>query len=217
LGDRRGIANSLGNLGNVVSDQRDFSSARALYEEGLAIMRELENRVGIANALHNLGRVVNFQGDHSAARSVNEECLAIRRELGDRLGIAFSLSSLGDVASEQGDYPAAGGLFQEGLLIQRELGDRRGIVYSLGGLAGVVLALGNSLRAARIWGGVERLREEIGLPMPPNERPLYERRVAAARAALGDDATFDRAWREGHALTLARAIELALEETVERP
>ena len=100
-------------------------------------------------------------------------------------------------------------------MIQRELGDRRGIVYSLGGLAGVVVALGNSLRAARLWGGVERLRDEIGLPMPPNERPLYDRRVAAARAALGDDAAFDRAWREGHALTLEQAIERALTETFE--
>ena len=101
-------------------------------------------------------------------------------------------------------------------MIQRELGDRRGIVYSFGGLAGVVAALGNSLRAARIWGGTERLREEIGLPRPPNERPLYDRRVAAARAAAADDTAFDRAWQEGRALTLEQAIELAMEETVER-
>ena len=217
LGDRRGIANSLGNLGNVASDQRDFASARALYEEGLAIMQELGHRLGIANALHNLGRVVQIQGDQAAAQSINEECLAIRRELGDRLGMAFTLSSLGDAASEQGDYPAAAALFQEGLMIQRELGDRRGIVYSFGGLAGVIAALGNSLRAARIWGGTERLREEIGLPRPPNERPLYDRRVAAARVAAADDAAFDRAWQEGRALTLEQAIELAMEATVERP
>lgn len=216
LRDRRGIANSLGNLGNVVSDQRDFASARALYEEGLAIMRELGNRLGTANALHNLGRVVHFQGDLLAARSLNEECVAIRRELGDRLGMAFSLDSLGDVASEQGDYPAAGALFKESLMIQSELGDRRGMVYSFGGLAAVVAALGNHLRGARIWGGTERLREEIELPMPPNERPLYDRRVAAARAALGDDAAFDRAWREGRAFTLTQAIELTLEEAIER-
>ena len=202
LGDRRGIANSLGNLGNVVSDQRDFSSARALYEEGLAIMRELGNRRH-RNALHNLGRVVHFQGDLLAARSLNEECLAIRRELGDQLGMAFSLDSLGDVAFlSRANIRPPGRCFRESLLIQRELGDRRGMVYSFGGLAAVVAALGNSLRATRIWGGEERLREEIGLPMPPNERALYDRRVAAARAALGDDAAFDRAWREGRAFTL---------------
>jgi hypothetical protein len=40
--------------------------------------------------------------------------------------------------------------------------------------------------------------------------------VTAARAVLGDDAAFDRAWQEGRALTLEQAIELALEKTVER-
>nr|MDQ6923461.1 hypothetical protein [Pseudomonadota bacterium] len=69
----------------------------------------------------------------------------------------------------------------------------------------------------RIWGAVERLRTESGSPLPPKDRPVYDRRVAAARAALGDDAAFDRAWQEGRALTLEQAIELALEETVEHP
>jgi hypothetical protein len=96
------------------------------------------------------------------------------------------------------------------------LGDRRGIAFSLGGLAAVVAALGSSLRAARIWGAEARLREEIGSPLPPNDRSDYDRRVAAARAALGDHAAFDHAWQEGRALTLEQAIELALEESVQR-
>jgi hypothetical protein len=48
------------------------------------------------------------------------------------------------------------------------------------------------------------------------DRPDYNRRVAAARTALGDDAAFDRAWKEGRALGLEQAIALALGETVER-
>ena len=48
------------------------------------------------------------------------------------------------------------------------------------------------------------------------DRPDCDRRVAAARTALGDDAAFDRAWHEGRALTPVQAIELALEQTAER-
>ena len=77
----------------------------------------------------------------------------------------------------------------------------------------MVAALGGSARAVRIWGAAERLREEIGSPLL--ERPRHVRRVAAARAALGDDAAFDRAWKEGSALTLEQAIDLALEKTVD--
>ena len=216
FGDRWGIAGSLNNLGNVAYEQGDYPVARALHEESLAIKRGLGDRWGIGASLNNLGTVAYEQRDYPAARALFEESLAIRRELGDRVGIASSLSNLGEVACEQGDYPAAGALHQEGLVIRREVGDRRGITYSLEGLAAVVAALGSSLRAARIWGAAERLGEEIGSPLAPNELPRYNRRVAAARAALGDDAAFDRAWQEGRALMLEQAIELALEETVER-
>jgi len=121
------------------------------------------------------------------------------------------------LAHKQGDYAAAGALRREGLVIQRELGDRRGIAYSLEGLAeAVVAARGSSRRAARILGAAERLREEIGTPLPPIDLPQYEQRVASARAALGDNAAFDRAWQEGRALTLEEAIELALKEPAER-
>ena len=84
-------------------------------------------------------------------------------------------------------------------------------------MAEAVAALGRFLSAARIWGAAERLREEIGSPVLPVDRPGYDRRVIAARAARGDDAAFDRAWREGRALTLEQAIDLALAEKIERP
>ena len=87
----------------------------------------------------------------------------------------------------------------------------------LEGLSYVAFALAGPGRATRIDGAAERLREEIGSPLPANERPRYDRHVAAARAALGDDVAFDRAWQEGRALTIEQAIELALEEAVERP
>src|SRR5438552_2077153 len=107
--------------------------------------------------------------------------------------------------------PGSGGWGAWG--VGREGADRAGIADSLEALAVVVAALGGSARAVRIWGAAERLRKEIGSPLL--ERPRHVRRVAAARAALGDDAAFDRAWKEGSALTLEQAIDLALEKTVD--
>ena len=216
LGERRGVARSLNNLGNVALYQGDYPAARSLYEESLAIARKLGNRSEIARALRNLGNVAYNQDDHAAARGLYVESLAIRRELRDRGGIASSLTGLGAVAHDQGDFPAAIALYQEGLVIQRALGDGRGIAFSLEGLATLVAALGSSLRAARIWGTAERLRVEIGSPLPPIDRPRYDRRVGATRAAMGDDAAFDRAWQEGRILTIEQAIELALAQTIDR-
>jgi predicted ATPase/class 3 adenylate cyclase/Tfp pilus assembly protein PilF len=217
LGDRRGIARSLHNLGTVACGQCDFASGQALFEESLAIMRELGDLRGLAHTLYDLGKVAFEQGDYLAARALYEKSLTIARELGDRWRIAASLHDAGHVAFELGDYPAARKLFEEGLAIRRELGDRPGIAYSLEALAAVVAAPGGSLRAAWIWGAAERLRAEVGSPLPLNGRPRYDRRVAAARAAVGYNAAFHHAWQEGRALTLEQAIELALDETIEQP
>ena len=84
----------------------------------------------------------------------------------------------------------------------------------MAGLAAAVPRVGGSLDAARIFGAAEQLRIEIGSPLAPKDQPRHDRRVAAARSVLGDDAAFDRAWQEGGKLTTEEAINLALGETV---
>jgi hypothetical protein len=57
------------------------------------------------------------------------------------------------------------------------------------------------------------LRQEIGSPLSPNERPAHDQRVAVTRAALADDTVFAYAWQKGRAsTTLEQAIEVALAE-----
>ncbi len=212
LGDWQGVANSLHNLGNVANHTRDYPAARELYEESLAIQRELGDQRSIAMMLGNLGLVAYHCDDYPAARTLYAESLAIFRALGERQCIAVGLTNLASVTSDQHDYRSARPMLDEALAIFRELGDRRGIAETLGELAHVAFALAGPGRAARIWGRVEWLREEIGLPLPPSERPRYDRQVATARATLGDDAAFDVAWQEGRAMTLEQAIGYALEK-----
>ena len=209
LGDRRGIASSLGNLGNVFYDQGDYPTARALYEESLAIWRELGDQRGIARALNNLAGAAHDQGDYPAVLAMFEESLAIFRKLDDLGGIAMLLNNLGDLASSQSDYAGARALYIEGLTIRSELGDRWGIAETLNGLAYVAFGLASFGQATRMWGGAERLREEIGATLQPRDRLRYDRQVAAARAAMGDNA-FDLTWQDGRAMTLEQAIRFAL-------
>ena len=203
---------SLNGLGNVAGALGEFSMAQSLYEESLAIARERADRVRIAILLNNLGYLTFQQGQYSAARAWHEESLAIRRQLKDSGGIAYSLSGLGDVALQQGDYSAAGAFLRDALSIRRELGDKMGIAELLEKQAAVIAAIGNALHGAHIGGAAERLREEIGFPLETEERLRHDRRMAGVRAALGDDATFNRAWQEGRAISLEQAIEYALRE-----
>lgn len=210
LGDTAGVTRALNNLGVVAYECGDYPTAQTLNSQTLALRREGGDQWGVSASLNNLGVVAHAQCDYAAARSLYAESLAIRRALGDRSGIATSLVNLGFAASDQGDYPSAQALFAESLLAFQELGYRRGLADVLEALAYVGLTPADPARAARIWGAAERLRERIGAPLPPNERERYDGRVATARAALGDDAAFDRAWQEGHAMSLDEAIKLAL-------
>ena len=212
LGDRRSMAGVLGNLGIVAYEQGDLTAAQALSEEALAISRELGDQGRVADALNILGTVAFDLGDIAAARALNGQSLTIGRGLGDRDAIASSLQNLGAVAYLEGDFASARALYQESLSNRSELGDRLGVARALEGLAAVVAACSGSLRAAHIWGRAERLREEIGSPLSPAERSRYEQRVTTVRAAIGDNAAFDRAWREGRALSLKQATELASED-----
>ena len=67
------------------------------------------------------------------------------------------------------------------------------------------------VRSPRLWGAAEATRRLIGAPLPPNERPRYERLVAAVRTQL-DEETFAAAWAAGQALSLEQAIAEALGE-----
>jgi len=211
LGDRDGIGYALRSLANVVLAQGDFSTARTLYEESLEIARELGDFHTVGGLLGAIGEVAGEQGDYTAARKLLEECLAMQRERGDRWTQGWTLARLGRVVHGIGDDPVARDLFREALTIQQELGDQWGIAWFLEGIAPVEFALSGAGPAARIWGAAERLRKEIGAPMPAADRPRYDRQVAAARLAAQDHHTLDMAWREGGAMTLVQAMQYALE------
>src|SRR6202008_3992727 len=98
----------------------------------------------------------------------------------------------------------------ESLTIAGDLKDPVVTVWALERSAELAIAKRAPKRAATIWGAVARLRAKIGIPIPFNEESDYERAVAAARVALGEDA-FDKAWSEGSAMTLDEAVRYALE------
>lgn len=213
LEDKQGIAWSLNNLGGVACRLGDASSARVHYEESLAILRELENTRGMSYVLYNIALIAQDQGEYTTARAVHEESLAIRRELGDKAGIAFSLNNLGDIASFQCDYAAARTLHSQSLALFLELGSKWGIATSLESLAALASEQGHSRRAAVLWGTAEALREDIGAPLPPSERPHHDHRVARVLRELSDKA-FGDAWGKGHDFTLDQAVDFALNEQV---
>ncbi|MFN3763269.1 MAG: tetratricopeptide repeat protein, partial [Anaerolineae bacterium] len=88
LGDRAGVAQTLGQLGNLAYLQGDYPEARRLYQESLRIAEQLGDRARVAKTLHNLGVLAQAQGDLEGAMGRYRESLAIKEALGDLWGKA---------------------------------------------------------------------------------------------------------------------------------
>jgi tetratricopeptide (TPR) repeat protein len=211
IGDRSSIAGSLLGLGNIAYAQGDYDSAHVYYEDSLAIKRGSGDRDSSAGLLNNLGNVANKQGDYASASTFYEESLAIKREMGNWTGTAASLNNLGDVAYRQREYASARTYHEESLAISMDIGDRIGIAMSLEGFARLAATESRPEQAAALWAMTEVLREQTGAPMIPSEREEYDRDLAQARQALGEEA-FSAAWVAGMAITKEQAIALALGE-----
>jgi predicted ATPase/DNA-binding SARP family transcriptional activator len=210
VGDGWAAALSLTGLGFLAQFQGDNPGARLLLEQSLPVWQAIEQPWGRALALNGLADVEVSEGDCDAALPLFEESLAIRRRLGDQWGIAVSVSGLGHLARQRGDGAAARAFYGESLTIRRELGDRWGIAECLEDVAALTLAAGpDAGTAVRLFGAAAALREAIGTPLRPANRADYERRVAAARAALGEVA-FAEAWAGGSRLTWEQAVAAAL-------
>ena len=96
-----GVAWSLNYQGDVAHDQGDSDAARTLYEQGLAIFREVDDRWGIAGTLADLGSLAREKGDYSTARSMYRESINFFQELNHRRGIARLLEYFACLAAAQ--------------------------------------------------------------------------------------------------------------------
>jgi len=209
LKDQRASARALSNLANVVELQGDHARARSLYAECHSIFQELGDRTGVAWSINYQGDVARDQADFPGARALYEQSLAIFRELGDRWGIAATLADLGSLAREEGDYSATYSLYRESVKIFHELDHKRGIARLLECVAGAAAVQGEAERALRLAGAAAALRQNIGAPLKPVEQAKLEAGLHPARQALTIEAG-TRAWLEGRALTVEKAIAEAL-------
>jgi tetratricopeptide (TPR) repeat protein len=147
---RRAEAGLLLNLGSCCYDLGDIRRAIELYEQSLAIMRELDDQQGEEKSLGNLGACYTNLGDIRRAIELHQQSLAIGRKLGDRQREAASLSNLGVCYGDLGDIRRAIELHQQSLAIGRELGDRQGEANTLTGLGNCYYGLGDIQRAIEL-------------------------------------------------------------------
>jgi tetratricopeptide (TPR) repeat protein len=184
LGDREEQARELNSLGITHRHLGDLDTGRAFLEEAIIINHEVGNKLRRAAALANLGQLESAAGRFDRATEALREALTLDLEQGDPFGVAVDRLSLALVGLHAGRPREArdtlAGLFD----YIASSGNTSMLVNSLELAAAIAVGLDDPLRAARMAGAAEAIRQESGMVITPQEAAMLEEHLAPARATM---------------------------------
>jgi serine/threonine protein kinase/tetratricopeptide (TPR) repeat protein len=167
------VAQTLNDLGVLLSDRGDYRNAQATLERALAMRRALLGNVhpDVAITLVELGRVYQDQGDNRRAGPLHREALVIRRTVlgDDHRETAVSRSDVASVLRLDGDLMAAEILLREGYETNRKTrGERHpNTAHSLHDLALIAIERGDLAAAdAQLRIALDIHRDTLGPSHP---------------------------------------------------
>ena len=215
LGDRSGTAFALGNLAYAMLHGGYMERVPAFVREAEALMAGDLDGHARAYLRQILGTAAILEGDLDSAVAQFEEGLAMTRGLGDLRNTSMALFNLGMLALIRGELDRGAILHEEGTRISRDLGDRVGGLYYVWAFGKLSAQRKNPVRAAKLWGAAEALRERMGMSLSYLDLTAsgYEQDLASVRSEL-DETSFEAAWAEGRAMSPEEATEYALEEPI---
>ncbi len=183
IGDELVLAYNLTTLAWVLTDERDFDHALAIYQECQSLFEQVGDRAGAAFNLWNLASVYDVAGEYARSAALQKQSRQLFAELGRRLEIANALGWESQMWQRLGDYETALALRQEALTIFQEMGDDNGIAWSYFELGEVYRLLRQPLDMegmyAQSFAWFSRLQMDHGLT-------FYYRAQGQLKLAVGD-------------------------------
>jgi predicted ATPase/DNA-binding SARP family transcriptional activator/DNA-binding CsgD family transcriptional regulator len=190
-------------LGWVVWERQDYRRATQLYEESLALSRDINDTWWLASSLSNLALAYHSRGDYERATKLYEQSMDFSRKQSDKLSLAFCLINLGMVVYSQGDLERAAKLTEESVALQRELGTRGAVDRGLCNLGWIALLQDDLGRAADLY------RESLSLSWETGMNPTVQSALeglACVAVAKGEAERSARLWGAAQPLHEAKGI-----------
>ncbi len=128
IGNRRGEATSLRNLGNALVMTGKFDEAAADLERARTLHAELGDRDGLAAVENELGLLAEERGNYPDALQAFQRALKAWQDVGDPLGSAQALNDIGFAQYQLGAYNDAQVYLQQATSEYARLGDQTGRV-----------------------------------------------------------------------------------------
>ena len=204
-GDALSTRNALTGLGMVALAEGQYGEARIELQQALDACEPLGTIWHLPTSFLNLGNATMLTGDLDGASSFFEQALALYRERGDDVFTARAMQHLGYIALLRGNVARAGELFERSLHALFELNEKSGIADGLEAVAAVRAATGRMREVAHLVEAAAILRDEMGVPVFPFLRTVWEPFIERARLAVGEEA-WDADRARGRAQHLAEVV-----------
>jgi predicted ATPase/class 3 adenylate cyclase len=209
VGDRHRQAGALNSLGITHANLGHLDTARALLEESIVIAREIGSDRLLDIALANLGELEGRAGNLDRAAQLLHEALTLEQKRGDAWAAVIAQLSLGEVSLRGGRIREASQMLSATFGWLAGSGDTPNLIAAIELSACITAELGDGMRAARLAGAAEALRQQAGMPLQQSDLDLLERFLAPARATIAR-AAWDAELAAGRALTQQEAVTLLL-------
>jgi predicted ATPase/DNA-binding XRE family transcriptional regulator len=214
-GSKREIAWNLGVIAaNQIQQASDYTVAKRLLEESIAVGRESGDLVPVVYSTIILGHIVASEGDTARARTIVDGAQEIARRIDARDLILHSLVLLGDIEARDTNWQAADDRYRQALQLSIAAAFKARMTHTVLKFAWLRSAQGEYHRAARILGALSRIEHALdrGLARKVGALVVDEQDIIeATRAGLGDH-EFADAWTEGESLTLEQVSAEILED-----
>src|SRR5215211_2626477 len=177
--------------GFMALEREEHGQATQLFEESLALSREMGDTWWLASTLLSLALVAHSGGDSERATELYKQSMRLIREQGDKQSLAICLNSLAMMVYSQGDLGRAAHLTEESVALHRELGSRGGVSIGLYNLGWIALLQEDLGRAADLY------RESLSLSWETGLNPLVQcalEGLACVAGAKGDAERATQLW-----------------------
>lgn len=134
LGDRRGLALALSNIGASHSLQSDYAQGLPFLEQGLKLAEELNDKTISGFTLNVIGGVHRLLGNMELALDFLQRSLKLSEEQGNQAATANALYTLGTVYSALGDQAQALSYYERSLALTSDPGFRHETLLAIGNL-----------------------------------------------------------------------------------
>ncbi len=191
IGNQRGEATSLRNLGNILTLTGKFDEAAKMLERARALHTRLGDREGLAAVENEVGLLAEERGDYPAALDAFRRALQTWQQVGDQHGSAQALNDIGFAHFQLGAYDDAQVYWQQAASAYAAISSETGRIRTEQNLGLLDIARGR-------W---SQARMRLTQSLQSAERQQMPEEAAVSRRNLAD-----LELQQGH---IAAAIEQA--------